>query len=73
MNLFKPFTFTWQQGLLFKWGVFATGIATGAYWQRRFTPHLRPLVIFAAASLAYPTYVWWKQTTADIKRPCCPR
>ena len=32
MNVFKTFTFTWQQGLLFKWGVFAIGITVGAYW-----------------------------------------
>ena len=38
MNVFKTFTFTWQQGLLFKWGVFAIGIAVGAYWSEFFRP-----------------------------------
>ena len=61
MNIFKTFTFTWRQGLLFKWGVFAFGIAVGAYWQQFFAPYILLLIIFAVVSLAYPTYVWWKQ------------
>jgi hypothetical protein len=61
MNIFKTFTLTWQQGLLFKWGVFALGIAVGAYWQQFFTPYVLLLIIFAVVTLAYPTYVWWKQ------------
>ena len=61
MRIFKTFTFTWRQGLLFKWGVFALGIAAGAYWQRLFDPYLMLLIIFAVGSLAYPTYVWGKQ------------
>lgn len=62
MNVFKTFTFTWQQGLLFKWGVFAIGIAVGAYWSEFFVRYIFPLIIFSAVSLIYPTYVWWKQT-----------
>ena len=43
MNVFKTFTFTWQQGLLFKWGVFAIGITVGAYWSEFFVRYIFPL------------------------------
>jgi hypothetical protein len=43
MNVFKTFTFTWQQGLLFKWGVFAIEIAVGAYWSEFFVRYIFPL------------------------------
>ena len=35
MNLFKTFTLKWWQGALFKWGVFALGIAAGAGRMKR--------------------------------------
>jgi len=61
MNLFKTFTLKWWQGSLFKWGVFALGIAVGAYWHDFFGSYLPILIIVAVVSLAYITYVWWKQ------------
>lgn len=61
MNVFKTFTLTWWQGALFKWGVFALGIAVGAYWYDIFSGYLPILTIFAVISLAYVTYVWAKQ------------
>ena len=61
VNLFKTFTLKWWQGGLFKWGVFALGIAAGTYWHDLFAGYLPALIIFAGASLAYVTYVWAKQ------------
>lgn len=61
MNIFKTFTLKWWQGGIFKWGVFALGIAAGAYWHDIFAGSISLLVIFAAVTLSYVTYVWWKQ------------
>ncbi len=61
MNIFKTFTLKWWQGGLFKWGVLALGIAIGTYWHDFFAGHLLILIIVAVVSLAYVTYVWWKQ------------
>ncbi|HME11739.1 MAG TPA: hypothetical protein VKF79_02680 [Candidatus Acidoferrum sp.] len=61
MNLFKTFTLQWWQTGVFKWGMLALGIAAGAYWHNFFGSYLLILVIVAAVSLAYVTYVWWKQ------------
>ena len=61
MNPFKTFTLKWWQGGLFKWGVFALGIAVGAFWHAFFGGYLPVLIVFAAVTLAYVTVVWWKQ------------
>jgi hypothetical protein len=61
MNLFKTFTLKWWQAGLFKWGVLALGIVIGTYWHALFAGYLLVLIIFAAVSLAYLTYVWAKQ------------
>jgi len=61
MNPFKTFTLTWWQGALFKWGIFALGIAAGAYWHSVFGGVLPVLVVFAAVTLAYVTVIWWRQ------------
>jgi hypothetical protein len=61
MNLFKTFTLKWWQTGLFKWGMLALGIAIGAHWHDFFGSYLLILVVTAAVSLAYVTYVWWKQ------------
>ena len=61
MNLFKTFTVKWWQGVLFKWGMLALGIAIGAYWHDFFSAYLPILIIVAVVSLAYLTFVWWKQ------------
>jgi hypothetical protein len=60
-NPFKSFTLKWWQGGLFKWAVFALGIAVGAHWHSLFNGYLAALVLFAAVGLSYITYVWWKQ------------
>jgi len=61
MNIFKTFTLKWWQGGLFKWGMLALGIAIGAYWSAFFIHYLLVLILVAAISLAYVTYVWWRQ------------
>jgi hypothetical protein len=61
MNLFKTFTLKWWQTSSFKIGMLALGIAIGAYWHEVFGGYLLALLIVAAVTLAYVTYVWWKQ------------
>jgi hypothetical protein len=61
MNLFKTFALKWWQAGLFKWGMLALGIAIGTYWHDFFGGYLPILMIVAVVSLAYVTFVWWKQ------------
>ena len=61
MNIFKTFTLKWWQAGFFKSGMLALGIAIGAYWHDFLGGYLFILIIVAVLSLAYITYVWWKQ------------
>ena len=61
MNVFKTFTLKWWEGACFKWGVFTLGIAAGAYWHSLFGSLIPLLLVIAAVTLSYVTYVWWKQ------------
>lgn len=61
LNIFKDFRLKWWQGGLFKWSMFALGIAVGSIWHDLFTGLLPLLIAFAALSLGYITYIWWKQ------------
>jgi hypothetical protein len=61
MNIFKTFTLKWWQAGVFKLGMLALGIAIGTYWHDVFGGYLLILMIVAVVSLAYITYVWWKQ------------
>jgi len=61
MNLFKTFSLTWWQAASFKAGLLATGIVIGTYWHDLFSSYLLILIVIAAVSLAYVTYVWAKQ------------
>jgi hypothetical protein len=61
MNLFKTFTLQWWQTSFFKVGMLALGIAVGAHWHEVFGGYLFVLLIVAAVSLGYVSYVWWKQ------------
>jgi hypothetical protein len=61
MNPFKTFTLKWWQGSLFKVGMLTAGVAIGAYWHEFFSVYLLPLAVIAAVSLAYVSYIWWKQ------------
>jgi hypothetical protein len=61
MNVFKTFTLQWWQTAFFKWGMLTLGIAIGTYWHDFFGSYLHILISLAVVSLAYVTYVWWKQ------------
>ena len=61
MNLFKSFTLTWWQAALYKVGMLAFGIVVGTYWHELFASYLLPLIVVAMVSLAYVSYLWWKQ------------
>lgn len=61
MNIFKSFTLKWWQAGVYKLGMLALGIAIGTYWHALFGGYLLILAIVAAASLAYISYIWWKQ------------
>jgi hypothetical protein len=61
MNLFKTLTLKWWQTSIFKIGMLALGIAVGAYLHDLFGGYLVVLIVIFALSLAYVTYIWWKQ------------
>jgi ABC-type arginine transport system permease subunit len=61
MKLFKTFTLKWWQTSIFKIGMLALGIVIGAYLHNFFGGYLVILIIVSALSLAYVTYIWWKQ------------
>ncbi|MGA2421197.1 MAG: hypothetical protein ABSG69_14040 [Candidatus Acidiferrum sp.] len=61
MNIFKTLTLKWWQTGIFKIGLLALGIAIGAYLHDIFGGYLVVLTVVAALSLAYVTYVWWRQ------------
>jgi hypothetical protein len=61
MNIFKTFTLKWWQTGLLKLGMLTLGIAIGAYWHDVVGGYLLILIAVAAVSLAYVTYLWWKQ------------
>jgi hypothetical protein len=61
MNIFKTFTLKWYETSLFKLGMLALGIAIGAYFHGFFGGYLSILIAVAVVSLAYITYIWWKQ------------
>jgi hypothetical protein len=61
MNIFKTFSLTWRQAASFKVGLLGLGTTVGAYWHGFFAGYWLPIGTIAAVSLAYVTYVWWKQ------------
>jgi hypothetical protein len=61
MNLFKTISLKWWQAGFFKVGMLAAGIAIGAYWHELLGGYLPVLIVIAVVSLAYVSYVWWKQ------------
>jgi hypothetical protein len=61
MEIFKTFTLKWWQAGIFKWGLLSLGIVIGTYWHEFFAGYLVLLLITAAVSLAYVSYVWWRQ------------
>jgi hypothetical protein len=61
MDLLKTFKLKWWQAGIFKVGMWAIGIAVGAYWHSFFAGYLQALILIAAVCLTYTTYVWAKQ------------
>ena len=61
MNLFKTFRLNWWQAAFFKSGMLALGIVIGAHWHSLLSDYLPVLILVAAVSLTYVTYVWAKQ------------
>jgi hypothetical protein len=61
MNFFKTFSLTWWQSTFFKVGLLGLGIVIGTSWHELFAGYLLPILVIAAVSLAYVSYVWWKQ------------
>jgi hypothetical protein len=61
MNLFKTFTLKWWQTSIFKVGMLALGLVHGAYLHHLFGGYLVILIVASALSLAYVSYIWWKQ------------
>jgi ABC-type arginine transport system permease subunit len=61
MNLFKTFILKWWQTSIFKIGMLALGIVLGAYLHDLFEGYLSILIVVSALSLAYVSYIWWKQ------------
>ena len=61
MNIFKSITMKWWQASLFKLGIWALGIAVGAYWHSFFLTFIPALIALAVICLAYITYIWIKQ------------
>lgn len=60
-KLFKTFTMTWWQVGIFKVGMLTLGTVVGVYWHEFLGNYLPFLFVMAAVSLAYVSYVWWKQ------------
>jgi hypothetical protein len=61
MNILKTFTLKWYQTSIFKLGILSLGIAIGVYWHGFFSSYVSFLIAVAAVSLAYVSYIWWKQ------------
>lgn len=61
MNIFKTFTLKWWQTGVFKLGMLTLGITIGTYWHALLGGRLAILTIVAAVSLAYVSYLSWKQ------------
>jgi hypothetical protein len=61
MDLFKTFTFKWWQAGIFKLGMWAIGIAVGAYFHTFFAGFYPVLIAIAAVCLGYVAYLWRKQ------------
>ena len=61
MSLFKTFTLKWWQAGMFKVGLLAVGVMIGTYFHEIFAGYLLTILVIAVVSLAYVTYVWWKQ------------
>ena len=61
MNLFKDYTYSWQQIGVFKLSLFSIGVIAGTYWQEFFNNYINFVVVIAVATTAYIMYVSMRQ------------
>ena len=61
VNIFKTITIKWWQAGIFKLGMWAIGIAVGAYFHSFFAGLYPALLAIAVLCLGYTTWVWAKQ------------
>ena len=61
MNIFKTFTLKWWQAGVFKVALISLGILIGMTWPGVFHAWSMLLCLLFALSVAYITWVWWKQ------------
>ena len=65
MNIFKTFSLKWWQAGIFKLGMWAIGIAVGAWFHTFFAGFYPILIAIAVICLGYTTAVWIKQQPAE--------
>lgn len=61
MNLFKSYTFSWQQVGVFKLALLSMGAAIGAYWYEVFIGLLPVLIVVAVVAGAYVAVIALRQ------------
>lgn len=61
MDIFKTISIKWWQAGVFKLGMWAAGIAVGAWFHTFFAAFYPVLIAVAALCLGYTTYAWWRQ------------
>jgi putative Mn2+ efflux pump MntP len=61
MDICKTVSLKWWQAGIFKLGMWAIGIAVGAYFHTFFAPYYPTLIAIAVICLGYTTVVWLKQ------------
>ena len=57
MIIFKNYTFTWWQVVIFKVCLLSLGIAIGAYWADFFVSYIRTLLTLAVFAGIYLVYI----------------
>lgn len=61
MKVFKTFSLTWWQGVLFKLTMIGFGVAIGATWPELFREWIGVLVALSVMLMVYISTLWWKQ------------
>ena len=62
MNLFKTYTFTWQQIGVFKLALLSIGIIMGSYWNEFFSENIVFVAVIAFIATVYIMYVSLRPT-----------